>query len=319
MGNETKPNGPKIGYGVLEKGNEYSRSRYAKPDSSNAASIILDTGKDLIKGRCYDHHQLSQEDKARFPSATSMVYEYAQDIYDVNKAAIDNGQRIDLVCHDFPDTDAILSVVLAKQILENGGELPVGAEQLVRYANESDTFTFKPGFGFGAMLTTIINEEYPKARSFMQKKDAIDTCVCFTETILEEYQKLVAKEQDPEKRAEIDFDSTLASMMDQRSDYRRRQQANWRYFNKCKDQIDKKTLTSIKAMRNLINDLSSKGSEYNNGEITARDKNSKNAFASQDHIGYEIFDVRLCKKQLTKEEPKSIMNTDITTSEYTLP
>ena len=84
-----------------------------KPSSSNVSVIVLDTGNAHVPGKCYDHHQLSQEAKLKYPSATSMVYAARKEIYEAHK----DDKRVRFVCHDHPDNDAILSISHFKKFL----------------------------------------------------------------------------------------------------------------------------------------------------------------------------------------------------------
>ncbi|MCQ2911002.1 MAG: hypothetical protein MJ244_02335 [Clostridia bacterium] len=306
MGNETKKNVPQIGYGLLDKGVEYSTSNYLKAPSSNTKSIVFDTGKSYIPGACYDHHQLSEEEQVLYPSATAMVYAYADEIYKLNKDAIDNGMKINLVCHENPDPDAILSVALAKYVLEHEGELPACAKDIVKHANESDTFTFKPGFNFGSLLKTIIQEENKNTRNIMQKKEAIDTCVSFVELMIEQYDKQLERTQSEEAAKNLNLNGTLKTMMKPSSRYRQESKAaaaNWRYFNKIEDTIKKKTTDSIAAFDTMVDNQSSRDAEYNNGEMKARDQITRTCSHTMSQIAsYELIDVNLCKAQITKED-----------------
>ncbi|MCQ2749369.1 MAG: hypothetical protein MJ246_05265 [Clostridia bacterium] len=208
-----------ISYGFVKKGFRFDTELEAgKPTASNTPVIMLDTGNALVPGRCYDHHQLSQEGKSKFPSATSIIYARGKEVYEANK----DNERTKIICHDDPDNDAVLSTYLTQYILKTG-KYPASAKELVRVANESDTFTFKTSFCFGSCLDTLQKELWPKNRNaFTAKSEAIETMMEFIQEVDYYYAKAKSEEKDPEKKEQISIDKVLGEMLQKGSEYQRR-------------------------------------------------------------------------------------------------
>ncbi|MCQ2978178.1 MAG: hypothetical protein MJ245_00060 [Clostridia bacterium] len=301
----------KKGY-VFEQEGKYDRQtqdildengNVLKPASSNTAVLVCDTGNAYIKGVCYDHHQLSQECKEKYPSATSMISRSAKEIFEAHK----DDKRLQLVCHDNPDTDAILSITLARLIIENGGNHIVGEKQIVDCANAADTFTFKTGFNYGTLLAKYIKEEFPQKGSLMQKKEAIEHCSDFVEETILELSRMMKEEPDEEKRKAITLDDVADSITAKYSRF-------YKSFNKEGIKIQKYRKEIIEQdERDKVN-----FKECMKNKTTLKQRDEVAGYKDMDirggNLGYDEFDINLVKRQLTKEDREKDFETSETPS-----
>lgn len=283
-----------ISYGFEKKGFRFDTELdRGKPSASNTPIVMLDTGNALVPGRCYDHHQLSQENKSKYPSATSIIYAKGKELYDINQG----NERTKIICHDDPDNDAILSSYLTQYILRNG-KFPASVKELVRVANESDTFTFKTSFCFGSCLDALQKELWPKGRNaFTAKIEAMETLMSFCQEVEYYYAKAKFEEKDPEKKDQISIDKVLSDMLQKGSEYQRRSGGNWRALNKIRDQV---TQTN-RGYEDLYREI--KGTE-----MSCKNRDAQQSMLEDDPYGrrsglsHDEFSVKLVKKQTTEEE-----------------
>lgn len=303
---------PEIVYSYAKKGYRYDlEGKYAqsgenldefgnptKPGSSNTPVVVFDTGNTYVKGKCYDHHQLTQAAKLRYPSATAMVFNARKEIYEAHK----DDKRVRFVCHDHPDNDAILSISLASMIMECKGQLPIGSDELLRVANESDTFSFKPGFNFGTLLAKYITTTYEDKRNNNRtfKINAIEECVAMVKEMTRLYGIRVSQIKDPEERKKYTLDSFITEYSTPGTKLYCYDVENSRIIRKMRDEIiqqDKKDEVNFNEC--LKNKVSLKNRDTQNKDTLDRD-----FVVPQESLSSDTFEVPLCKRQITNEETK---------------